>query len=93
MALFDNLFGYARERRYDFHKTRKDERLNSGYDYEKLPPGEFLGRAVSGHIQRNETMQHFMMFMSDAVLNLLKSARYLKKYKNYTVKPDDKQTR
>jgi hypothetical protein len=93
MGLFTNLFGYKRIKRYDFSKTRKDARLHVGYDYENLPPSEFMGRSLSGHIQRNETMQHFLIFLDDSLKNLLKGVRHLKNYKNYTVKEDDKGTR
>ena len=74
MALFDNLFGYRRVRRYDSVKTRKDSRLHTGYDYENLPPSEFIGRALSGHIQRNEIIRYFLMFLDDNLKTLLRSA-------------------
>lgn len=93
MGLFDNLLGYRRRKRYDFVKSRKDSRLNAGYKYEELPPGEFIGRSLSGHIQRNETIQHFLIFMDDTIKYLLKGTRYLNNYKNYTVKEDDNATR
>jgi|TARA_B110000977_G_scaffold88344_1_gene117437 hypothetical protein len=93
MGLFTNLFGYRRTKRYDFSKTRKDSKLNGGFNYQALPPSEFIGRSLSGHIQRNETIQHFLIFLDDALKNLLKGTRYLKNYKNYTVKEDDNQTR
>ena len=93
MSLFLNLFGYKKARRYDFAKNRKDAKLNSAYNYDDMVPGEFIGRSLSGHIQRNQIMQHFLIFLEDGVKNLLKGARYLHNYKNYTVKPDDKQTR
>lgn len=93
MGLFDNLFGYKASRRYDSVKSRKDARLHTGYDYENLPNGEFIGRSLSGHIQRNETMRYFLMFLDDSLKNLLKGTRYLKNYKNYTVREDDNQTR
>lgn len=93
MALFDNLFGYRRVRRYDSVKIRKDSRLHTGYDYENLPPSEFIGRALSGHIQRNEIIRYFLMFLDDNLKTLLRGVRYLKNYKNYTVKEDDNQTR
>jgi hypothetical protein len=93
MGLFDNLLGYKRVKRYDTTKARKDERLHVGYNYDALPPSEFIGRSLSGHIQRNQTMQHFLIFLEDAIKNLLKGTRYLKNYKNYTVKKDDNQTR
>lgn len=93
MSLFENLFGYKRLRRYDAAKSRKDARLHVGYQYDELPPSEFIGRSLSGHIQRNETMQHFLIFLEDGIKHLLKGTRFLKNYKNYTVKKDDNQTR
>ena len=93
MGIFTNLFGYRRKRLYDHTKSRKDSRLNGGYDYDSLAPGDMIGRSLSGHILRNETMQHFVTFLDDALKNILKGVRYLNKYKNYTVKKDDKLTR
>lgn len=93
MSLFNNLFGYKRTRRYDFAKTRKDARLHTGYNYNDLPPNEFIGRSLSGHIQRNDIMRNFLIFIEDVIKTLLKGARYLDNYKNYTVKKDDTQTR
>lgn len=93
MALFDNLFGYKRVRRYDSAKIRKDSRMHVGYIYDDLPPSEFIGRSLSGHIQRNDIMRNFLIFIEDAIKVLLKGARYLKNYKNYTVQKDDNQTR
>tara|TARA_B110000977_G_scaffold144924_1_gene183923 strand:+ start:199 stop:483 length:285 start_codon:yes stop_codon:yes gene_type:complete len=94
MGLFTNLFKYKQGRRYDSAKVRKDNRLNDGYDYEnELAPGEFMGKSLSGHIQRNQTMRHFLIFLDDAIKNLLKGARYLHNYKNYTVDQNTKKTR
>ena len=93
MGLFTNLFGYKRTRRYDLHKSRKDSRLNSGFIYDDLEPGGFIGRSLPGHIQRNQTMQHFLIFLDDNLKNILKAVRHFKNYKNYTVQEDDKQTR
>ena len=45
MGLFDNLLGYKRVKRYDTTKARKDERLHVGYNYDALPPSEFIGRS------------------------------------------------
>ena len=93
MGLFTNLFGYRRTKRYDFSKTRKDSKLNGGFNYQALPPSEFIGRSLSGHIQRNETIQHFLIFLDDYLFVMIKGVRTLKGYKNYTVKKGDKHIR
>ena len=57
MGLFTNLFSYRKRRRYDSAKFRKDDRLHAGYNYDdELAPGDMLGRSLSGHIQRNQTI-------------------------------------
>jgi hypothetical protein len=48
---------------------------------------------LSKHIQRNQTMREFILFLDDAILNMLRGIRFLKVYNNYTVKKDDKNTR
>ena len=52
-----------------------------------------LVSSLSGHIQRNQTMQHFLIFLDDALKNLLKGARYLNNFKNYTVDENTKKTK
>lgn len=94
MGLFTNLFSYRKRRRYDSAKFRKDDRLHTGYNYDdELGPGDMLGRSLSGHIQRNQTIQHFLIFLDDSVKNLLKGVRYLNNFKNYTVDENTKKTR
>jgi len=94
MGLFTNLFNYRQRRRYDSVKSRKDDRLHTGFNYDdELAPGEFISRSLSGHIQRNQTMQHFLIFLDDALKNLLKGARYLNNFKNYTVDENTKKTK
>ena len=56
MGLFTNLFNYRQRRRYDSAKSRKDDRLHTGFNYDdELAPGEFISKSLSGHIQRNQT--------------------------------------
>jgi hypothetical protein len=38
-------------------------------------------------------MQHFLIFLDDALKNLLKGARYLNNFKNYTVDENTKKTK
>lgn len=90
MSLYKDLLVYKRKRLYDVAKSRKDKRLHNGYDYESTG---LLSRMLSKHIQRNQTMREFILFLDDAILNMLKGIRFLKVYNNYTVKKDDKNTR
>ena len=90
MSLYKDLLTYKRKRLYDVAKTRKDSRLNVGYDYQS---NGLLGKMLSKHIQRNTTLNEFIIFLDDAILNILKGVRFVRGYKNYTVKKDDKYVR
>lgn len=90
MSLYKDLLAYKRKRLYDVAKSRKDERLNTGYDYQS---NGLLGKMLSKHIQRNTTLNEFIIFLDDAILNVLRGVRFVRGYKNYTVKKDDKLVR
>lgn len=90
MSLYKDLLAYKRQSLYKAAKTRKDSRLNVGADYQEV--GLFQ-RMISRHIQRNQTMNEFVSFLNDYLLNILKGNRFLRGYKNYTVKKDDKYIR
>ena len=90
MSLYKDLLAYKRQSLYKSAKTRKDSRLNVGADYQEI--GLFQ-RMISRHIQRNQTMNEFVSFLNDYLLNILKGNRFLRGYKNYTVKKDDKYIR
>jgi hypothetical protein len=90
MSLYKDLLAYKRKSLYKVAKTRKDSRLNVGADYQDLG---LLQRMLSRHIQRNKTLSEFISFLNDYLLNILRGNRFLKGYKNYTVKKDDKYIR
>jgi len=90
MNIFKDILNYKREKLYDKTKTRKTSLKNQGFDYKDI---SFMAKTTSGHLQRNEIMYNFMMFIDDTIKNWLKGTRYLKRYKNYTVKKDDNTTR
>lgn len=90
MSLYKDLLAYKRKSLYKVAKTRKDSRLNVGADYQDLG---LLQRMLSKHIQRNQTLSEFISFLNDYLLNILRGNRFLKGYKNYTVKKDDKYIR
>lgn len=90
MSLYKDLLAYKRKSLYKAARTRKDSRLNVGADYQEVG---LLQRMLSKHIQRNQTLSEFISFLNDYLLNILKGPRFLKGYKNYTVKKDDKYIR
>lgn len=90
MSLFKDLLTYKRVRLYDVAKHKQDLRLNVGHDYQSEG---LLSRMVSKHILRNRTMRDFVIFIDDMLLNALKGVRYLRGFKNFTVKKDDKRIR
>tara|TARA_B100000768_G_scaffold123440_1_gene114218 strand:- start:202 stop:474 length:273 start_codon:yes stop_codon:yes gene_type:complete len=90
MSLYKDLLSYKRKSLYNVAKFRKDSRLNVANDYEKTG---LLQNMLSKHIQRNTTLSEFIDFLNDYLLNILKGNRFLRGYKNYTVKKDDKYIR
>ena len=90
MSLYKDLLAYKRKSLYKAARTRKDARLNVGADYQEIG---LLQRMLSRHIQRNQTLSEFISFLNDYLLNILRGPRFLKGYKNYTVKKDDKYIR
>jgi|TARA_B110000037_G_C17089676_1_gene493485 hypothetical protein len=90
MNIFKDILLYKREKLYNKTKTRKTSLKNQGYDYKNI---SFMAKSTSRHIQRNEIMANFMMFIDDTIKTLLGSARHLRKFKNFTVKKDDNSTR
>ena len=90
MNLFKDLFGYKKAKIYDSAKKRKDARFNLGYDYGKEG---LLSKMVSPFILRSQTLRQFIVFIDDYIYNITNGIRYVKNYKNFTTKKDDKQVR
>lgn len=89
MNLFQDLFKYKLVKLYDYKKSRKDNRLNLGYDYRD----RLLNDNLSQHIQRNDIIKTFLLFMNDYFYAVIKSIKNLQGYKNYTIKKDDTRIR
>jgi hypothetical protein len=89
MGLYDDLYKYKRENRYEYHKRRKDSKKYLGYDYER----DLIKNKVSSHIFRNETISDFIDFIQDYYMNTIRQIRKMKNWKNYTVSKDDKNIR
>jgi len=86
---FKDLLVYKRKKIYDVAKHRKDSRLNIGYDYKD----NLVNKMVSKHIQRNQTIREFILFVNDYFYNIIKSVKYLNAFKNYTIEKDDTNVR
>jgi len=89
MNLFQDLFKYKLEKLYSYKKTRKDNRLNLGYDYKD----RLLNDNLSQHLQRNDIIRTFLLFMNDYFYKVIGSIKNLQGYKNYTIKKDDTRIR
>lgn len=89
MNLFQDLFKYKLVKLYDYKKSRKDNRLNLGHDYKD----RLLNDSLSQHIQRNDIIKTFLLFMNDYFYTIIKSIKNLQGYKNYTIKKDDTRIR
>jgi len=85
MNLFQDLFKYKLVKLYDYKKTRKDKRLNLGYKYSD----KLFNDNLSQHIQRNDIIYTFLVFLNDFFYRVIKSIKTLQGYKNYTIKKDD----
>jgi hypothetical protein len=89
MNLFQDLFKYRLVKLYDYKKSRKDNRLNLGHDYKD----NLLNNSLSKHIQRNDLMRTFILFLNDYFYKVIGSIKNLQGYKNYTIKKDDTRIR
>jgi hypothetical protein len=84
-SLYKGLLKYKLKKLYSSRKTRKDNRLNLGYDYSE----SLMQRNMSSHVLRNQTISDFISFINDYLMNLIRSIKMMQQYKNYTVKKDD----
>jgi hypothetical protein len=89
MNLFQDLFKYKLVKLYDYKKTRKDNRLNLGYNYSE----RLINDNISQHILRNDIINTFVLFLNDYLYGIVKSIKALQGYKNYTIKKDDTRIR
>lgn len=84
-SLYKDLLKYKLRNLYSGAKTRKDSRLNTGYDYTE----SLMQNNLSNHIIRNQTMFDFISFLNDYLVNVISSVKKLQQWKNFTVKKDD----
>lgn len=89
MELFNGLFKSRKKRIYSIRETVFDDRKNLGNDYRK----NILKNSISSHIWRNNQMNDFVNFVQEVLADWVDSVNYLKIYKSYTMKKDDKKIR
>ncbi len=90
--LFKDLLVYKRKRLYKIAKHRRDDLKNTKYDYKSGNRG-LIGKQLSNHIQRNQTMREFLLFVNDYIVSILDNVRFLRNFTNFTVQKDDDTSR
>jgi hypothetical protein len=89
MGILSNLFKVRKVKSYDTRLSAMDQRLHEGNDYRT----NILSNSLSRYIQRNDTMFDFITMMQHVVADWVDSVTYLKVYKSYTVRKDDKKVK
>ena len=88
-SLIQNLFKSRQRRNYDVRKTVVDNRKNLGNDYSQ----NVIRKSMSAYIFRNNTMNDFVILIQKVFSDLIDSVAYLKGFKSYTTKKEDKRFR
>lgn len=89
MDLFSNLFRVRKVKSYDIRSAARDERLHEGNNYRD----NMLVNSLSRYIQRNDTMNDFIILIQHVVADWVDSVTYLKAYKSFTIKKNDKKVK
>jgi hypothetical protein len=89
MDLFSNLFKVRKVKSYDSRLSIMDERLYIGNNYRD----NILINSLSRYIQRNNVMNDFVVLIQHVVADWVDSVTYLKTYKSFTIRKDDKKVR
>ena len=88
-SLIQNLFKSRQRRDSDVRKTAVDDRKNLGNDYSQ----NVLRKSMSAYIFRNNAMNDFVILIQKVFSDLINSVSYLKGFKSYTTKKEDKRFR
>ena len=89
MGILSNLFKVRKVKSYDQRLSIMDKRLHEPNEYRT----NILSNSLSRYIQRNDTMYDFITMMQHVVADWVDSVTYLKAYKSYTVRKDDKKVK
>jgi hypothetical protein len=89
MDLFSNLFKVRKVKGYDSRLSIMDDRLHIGNNYRD----NMLVNSISNYIQRNDTMNDFIILIQHVVADWVDSTTYLKAYKSFTIRKNDKKVK
>lgn len=89
MDLFSNLFRVRKVKSYDTRLSAMDTRLHEGNNYRD----NMLVNSISKYIQRNDTMNDFIVLIQHVVADWVDSVTYLKAYKSFTIRKNDKKVK
>jgi predicted nucleic-acid-binding protein len=89
MDVTKNLFKVRKKKNYDVRKYILDDRKNVGNVYRE----NVLLNSLSRYIQRNPSLSDFLIMVQHAVADIIDSVSYLRSYKSFTLKKDDKKVK
>jgi hypothetical protein len=87
--IYKNLFKVTNKRKYDVAKSAVDDRKNLGNDYSE----NVLKKSLSSYIFRNSSMNDFIVLLQNIISMQIDSVSYLRGFKSYTTKKEDKKFR
>ena len=89
MDVTKNLFKVRKKKNYDVRKSVLDDRKNVGNTYRE----NVLLNSLSKHIQRNPNLSDFLIMIQHVLADIIDSVSYLRSYKSFTLKKDDKKVK
>jgi len=89
MDITKNLFKVRKKRSYDVRKSIMDDRKNVGNTYRE----NVLLNSLSRHIQRNPGLSDFLIMIQHVLADIIDSVSYLRSYKSFTIKKEDKKVK
>jgi hypothetical protein len=89
MDILSNLFKVRKLKTYDIKLSAMDDRKHVGNNYRV----NILSNSISKYIQRNDTMNDFIIMIQHVIADWVDSTTYLKSYKSFTIKKGDKKVK
>lgn len=89
MDILSNLFKVRKVKSYDTKLSAMDDRKHVGNNYRV----NILSNSISKYIQRNDTMNDFIIMIQHVIADWVDSVTYLKSYKSFTLRKGDKKVK
>jgi hypothetical protein len=89
MDVTKDLFKVRKKKNYDVRKYILDDRKNVGNTYRE----NVLLNSLSRYIQRNPSLSDFLIMIQHVIADIIDSVSYLRSYKSFTLKKDDKKVK